>query len=150
MTPGKISRRVVADRIKTVDDLLQDIRSLPLNDRKAFFADRRNAWTAESCLRRSLEALFDVGRHILAKGFGEGVSEYKEIAIRLSDKGILSDENAALMGVLAGYRNRLVHFYHEIALDELYKVCRDELGDVENLKDALRDWVKSHPERVAD
>jgi uncharacterized protein YutE (UPF0331/DUF86 family) len=148
MTPGMISRRVIADRLKTVADLLQDIRSLPLNDQRAFFADRRNAWTAESCLRRSLEALFDAGRHILAKGFGEGVSEYEEIATRLYEQNILSEEEAALMGVLAGYRNRLVHFYHEVSFDELYKVCAEGLGDVEKLCNVLRDWVKNHPERV--
>jgi hypothetical protein len=30
-------------------------------------------------LRRSLEALMDLGRHIVAKGFGRGVTEYREI-----------------------------------------------------------------------
>ncbi len=148
MTPGMISRRVVVDRLKTVDDLLQDIRSLPLNDRQAFFADRRNAWTAESCLRRSLEALFDIGRHILAKGFGVGVSEYKEIALRLFEKKILSSDDTALMGILAGYRNRMVHFYHEVSFDELYKICAEDLGDVERISDALREWIKNHPEMV--
>ncbi len=148
MTPGKISRRVVTDRLKTVGDLLKDIRALPLNDRRAFFADHRNAWTAESCLRRSLEALFDVGRHILAKGFGEGVSEYKEIAIHLREQDIIPGNDAAVMETLAGYRNRLVHFYHEVSLDELYKVCAEDLGDVEKLANALRDWIKAHPERM--
>lgn len=148
MTPGMISRRIVVDRLQTVNELLQDIRSLPLNDRQVFFADRRNAWTSESCLRRSLEALFDVGRHIMAKGFGVGVSEYKEIASRLYEQNILSCEDAAVMGVLAGYRNRLVHFYHEISLDELYKVCVEDLGDVERICEALKDWIKTHLERV--
>lgn len=80
MTPKPVSKRVVADRLETVKFLLGEIRSLPLADRNAFFADRRNIWAAESCLRRSLEAVFDLGRHILAKGFGLGISEYKEIA----------------------------------------------------------------------
>ncbi len=30
-------------------------------------SDRRNPAAAESYLRRSLEAIFDIGRHILAK-----------------------------------------------------------------------------------
>ena len=38
-----------------------------------------NAPAAESYLRRALEALMDLGRHILAKGFGRGVAEYKKI-----------------------------------------------------------------------
>ncbi len=79
MTPAEISRRVVVDRLDLIATLLADIRALPLEDRTSFFADRRNTWAAESCLRRSLEALLDIGRHILAKGFGIGASEYKEI-----------------------------------------------------------------------
>lgn len=76
MTPGRISRRVVADRVAWVEAMLDEIRSLPLGDRQTFFADTRNVWTAESCLRRGLEALLDLGRHILAKGLGLGGSEY--------------------------------------------------------------------------
>ncbi len=76
MTPGQISRRVAADRIAWVEAMLNEIRTLPLDDRQEFFSDTRNVWTAESCLRRGLEALLDLGRHILAKAFGLGVSEY--------------------------------------------------------------------------
>ena len=81
MTPGSISKRIVLDRLTWVNRMVAEIRSLPLTDRQVFFSDGRNAWTAESCLRRALEALFDLGRHILVKGFGLGSSEYKEIAI---------------------------------------------------------------------
>ena len=42
MTPMKISKRVVVDRLELIDSLLQDIRVLPLGNRDAFFADRRN------------------------------------------------------------------------------------------------------------
>jgi hypothetical protein len=62
MTPGALSKRIIVDRLALVDALLSEIRLLPLADRQAFFADRRNVWAAESCLRRCLEALFDVGR----------------------------------------------------------------------------------------
>ena len=106
MMPGPISKRVVSDRLAWVDRMVGEIRSLPLDDRKLFFSDKRNVWTAESCLRRGLEALFDLGRHILAKGFGKGVTEYKEIASGLREQGVLAQEEAELLRVLAGYRNR--------------------------------------------
>ena len=148
MMPSHVSRRVVADRPGLIDELLSKIRALPLNDREAFFADRRNIWTAESCLRRSLEALLDLGRHILAKGYGHGVSEYKEVATQLRVAGVLSEHEAQLLRVLAGYRNRLVHFYHEVSAEELYQVCVSELGDVETIRDAYRRWLNEHPERL--
>jgi uncharacterized protein YutE (UPF0331/DUF86 family) len=148
MMPTRISQRVVADRLALIEDLLRDIRSLPLADRESFLADRRNVWAAESCLRRSLEALFDLGRHVLAKGFGAGVSEYKEIATRLHEHGVMSADTANLLRIFAGYRNRLVHFYHEVSADELLDICAHRLGDVEEARDALRNWLRQHPEKL--
>ena len=146
MTPGRLSKRVVTDRLAWIERMIRAIRALPLEDRGAFLADDRNVWAAESCLRRALEALLDLGRHILAKGFGLGVSEYKEIAARLGDQNVLSQKEAELLQVLAGYRNRMVHFYHEVGPDELYEVCAHELGDIEHIAEAYRQWLKEHEE----
>ncbi len=76
MTPDLISKLVVVDRLDWISRMIEAINALPLGDSESFFADGRNLMTAESGLRRALEAIFDLGRHILAKGFGEGVSEY--------------------------------------------------------------------------
>lgn len=150
MTAGQISRRVVADRMAWVQTMLDEIRALPLDDRQAFFADTRNLWAAESCLRRALEALLDLGRHILAKGFGLGVSEYKEIALRLQERGVLPVGEADLLRVLAGYRNRLVHFYHEISEEELYSICAQQLGDLTQVLAAYRRWLNEHSDLLED
>lgn len=148
MTSGLVSARVVGSRLKLIQDLLDQIRALPLENRGAFLADQRNYPIAESCLRRSLEALLDIGRHILAKAFGLAVSEYKEIASTLQKQKAISDDEARILGALAGYRNRLVHFYDEVSAEELYDICSRELGDVERIADAYRRWLKAHPEKV--
>jgi uncharacterized protein YutE (UPF0331/DUF86 family) len=128
--------------------MVEEIRLFPLNTLKDFLADRRNIWSAESCLRRALEALLDLGRHILAKAYGQGVTEYKQIAEELERREILSPEDAALLRTLAGYRNRLVHFYHEITPEELYEICSNELNDIITLRNAFIKWVKVNPDRI--
>jgi uncharacterized protein YutE (UPF0331/DUF86 family) len=148
VTPGLISKKVLADRLNWVEKMTGGIRTLPLGSSQEFSMDRRNIWAAESCLRRSLEALLDIGRHILAKGFGTGVIEYKEIAQKLGDFGVLSPSEAELLRVLAGYRNRLIHFYHEIGEEELYRICKDHLGDLQQVQDAYLRWLKNHPEKL--
>jgi uncharacterized protein YutE (UPF0331/DUF86 family) len=148
MTPDHISKRIVVDRLDLINTFLREIRDLPLGDQHTFFADRRNVWAAESCLRRSLEALFDLGRHILVKGYGLGVSEYKEIATRLHDQGVLLDKETKIMQMLAGYRNRLVHFYHEVSPEELFEICGHRLGDLELIAGAYRRWLKEHPDKL--
>ncbi len=150
MSPSKVSRRIFLDRIAWVDRMVDQIRSLPLGSREEFAADSRNVWTAESCLRRTLEALFDIGRHILAKVFAKGVSEYREIADRLTEAGVLTTQQSDLMKILAGYRNRLVHFYHEVSLEELYQIWSRQIADVIALRDALRQWFDSHQQLVDD
>ena len=113
-------------------------------------ADRRNVWAAESCIRRGLEALFDVGRQVLAKGFGRGVSEYKEIATGLLEEGVVDSTVADVLKTLAGYRNRMVHFYHGVTPPELYEICTRHLGDLERARDAFAAWLREHPDRVGD
>jgi len=146
MVPGHIDRRVVTDRLARADRMVAEIRALPLQDKADFLADSRNIWAAESCLRRALEALFDLGRHILAKGFGRGVEEYKQIAEELANVGVLSEEEARLLRLMAGYRNRLVHFYHDVSPEELFQICAEDLDDVERIADAFRSWVREHVE----
>jgi uncharacterized protein YutE (UPF0331/DUF86 family) len=86
--------------------------------------------------------------HLLAKGFGLGVTEYKEIAARLHEQGVLSDEQTRILEVLAGYQNRMVHFYHEVSQDELYEICSNKLSDVEMIGRVLQAWLKAHPEKL--
>jgi len=148
VSPGKLSKRVIGDRLAWIDKMVAEIRALPLDSYEEFAANQRDVWAAESCLRRALEALFDLGRHILAKGFGQGVTEYKQIASELEAAGVLSRSRARLLSTLAGYRNRLVHFYHEVTSEELYEICRDNLDDLLRIRDAFRKWVNKHPDLI--
>jgi len=148
MSPGKISKRVFADRLSWIDKMIRQIELLPLENYEAFASDQRNIWAAESCLRRSLEALMDLGRHVLAKGFSMGVTEYRQIASGLEEKGILNHTESAKLGLLAGYRNRMVHFYHEISDKELYEICSSQLSDITDVAQAIKRWINDHPELV--
>ena len=65
---------LVPDRLGRVERSLVEIRKLPLGSIESFQSDSRNVWTAESCLRRSLEALLDIGRHLVAKLTTTGVA----------------------------------------------------------------------------
>lgn len=113
-----------------VQEMLRSLRILPLGTFEEFCADSRNLAAAESYLRRALKALLDLGRYILAKGFGIGVTEYNEIDRELARGGVLDTNEAAIMRRLAGYRNRMVHFYHEISSEELYDICSRHIHEV--------------------
>ncbi len=148
MSPDRVSERIVTARIARVREMLARIRTLPLDSYETFAADSRNLAAAESYLRRALEGLLDLGRHVLAKGFGVGTTEYKEVATRLSEVGVIHAGQAATMMRMAGYRNRLVHFYHEVGDHELYEICASQLTDVDAVTGAIAVWIADHPDRV--
>lgn len=81
-----INKTLIKDRLVLLDNYLDALRSLALLQKNAFMSDKRNAAATESFLRRSLEAIFDIGRHILAKsGKMDMAAEYKAIAKGLGD-----------------------------------------------------------------
>ena len=55
---------------------------------------------------------------------------------------------ADLLVKLAGYRNRMVRFYHEVAAAELFGICANELQDVERISAAYLQWMRQHPDQV--
>jgi uncharacterized protein YutE (UPF0331/DUF86 family) len=144
MTPGTISKAVVTERTLWIRKMLQGLRSLPLASQGEFLAEDRNVAAAESYLRRALEALHDLGRHLLAKGFGQPATEYKAVASGLEQRQVLQKSEADLMRKMAGYRNRMVHFYSEITPGELYQICTAHLHEVEDLLEVLLTWLKDH------
>jgi uncharacterized protein YutE (UPF0331/DUF86 family) len=148
MTPSRLCAKIVAERAAWVRRMLEGIHALPLDTYSVFHADPRNVAAAESHLRRALEALLDLGRHVLAKGFGRAVAEYKDVARALIEVGVLDDRHGTLLRHLAGYRNRLVHFYHEISETELYEICTGEVEDVAAVLAAILGWIEVHPEKI--
>jgi len=104
----------------------------------------------ESFLRRSLEGLLDLGRHVLVKGFGKVVPDYAAVADELGAQGILPPESAAKLRLMARYRNRMVHFYDDVTPPELYGIPTKERQDVEEILAAIQRWLAAHPEASDD
>jgi len=148
MSPGKINERVISDKVAWVERMVSEINKLPLESLEAFREESRNIWAAESCLRRALEGLMDLGRHILAKGFAQGVTEYKQIGQCLLEQRVFSETDAELFKKLAGYRNRVVHYYHEVSPEELYRISCDNLVDINRLVKRFLTWLETRPELI--
>ncbi len=75
----QIREETVLDKTSWVRNMLKHIQPLAQMEEETFISDLYPA-AAESYLRRALEALLDLGRHICAKGFHQGCQEYKEIS----------------------------------------------------------------------
>lgn len=135
---------MIAQKLDLIRDRIHKLRELTSLQEQAFLKDHRNPASCENYLRHSLEAMFDIGRHILAKtGKLELSLEYKSIPKGLREAGIISKGLEVKLIQMAGYRNRIVHFYNELSSEELYGVVRDGLEDMQRFVTEIALFISS-------
>jgi uncharacterized protein YutE (UPF0331/DUF86 family) len=148
VSPSKVRVTTVLHKSALVDEMLRGLGSLPLARLDVFQTDSRDVAAAESYLRRALEALLDLGRHVLAKGLDGGALEHKQIALALPGAGVVDEECGDTLVEMAGYRDRLTHFYDEVTTAELFDICAHRSADIVRVRDAVLHWLRRHPELV--
>lgn len=72
--------------------------------------------------------------------------EHYNIPLQLWEIGALGEQDAGLLRDMAGYRNRLVHFYSEVTPQERFHIRSSRLTDIEKVLSAPLQWLQSHPE----
>jgi len=137
----------VLDLIRFIETCLMELKPFSTMNKEEFLSDRKNPPFVESYLRRSLEAIFDVSRHILSKTYGFKDIEYKSIAKALGEKEIITKELSNVLSEMAGYRNRMVHFYKEITPEELYCITRDNLKDIDRFTKEIVAFIKAYQQK---
>ncbi len=147
MVISNLNMKLIQDRLGFINESVAKLRKLSYLEEKDFMKDDRPA-VAESYLRRSLEAIFDIGRHLLAKTAGKGIVEYKEIASALGQRGFITKEQAERLRLMAGYRNRLVHFYHDVTDNKLYLILKNNLSDMENFVIEIKTFIEKYRQRT--
>lgn len=141
-----IQRAAIEPRIDGIQKELALLREFAKesfnNFKRAEIFDR-----AQLHLRFALEGIFNIGSHILARIPGGRFTEYKEIARKLGETNIVPKDFAEKrLALMAGYRNRLTHFYAEIGPKELYDILQNNIGDIEEFLRAIKK-VMEHPEK---
>lgn len=131
MTKIEIDKQVVEEKIKLIEMHLQRLKKMRnLSPRKFTLSD--NFAIAAYNLRGALQATFNICAHILARIPGVRAIEYKEMAIEMGKQKIVPMDFAEnQLYQMAGYRNRLTHFYFEIKPEEMYEIIQNNLEDFE-------------------
>lgn len=142
MKKVSINQEVIKSKLKEIrDDLmkLEDFKKISLEEYKS----GHNFAASEHYLRRALEAMLEIGTHILSRLPGAKPHTYKDIPKLLGEYKVVPSEFAQGQLIkMAGYRNRLIHFYAEIDNEELYNIIQNDLPDLEKFCRHIVKYIK--------
>ena len=68
-----------------------------------------------------IELIVDIGNHILTEVFQKSAKTYRETIIYLGDLNVISKEFSKENQEMTGFRNRLIHDYGRVELEEVYE-----------------------------
>lgn len=122
---------LIAERTNIIRSSVNRLTLLAKMSPEEFCGNEDAVDIAENRLRCALEALFDLGRHLLVKS-GAGVPrDYHSVITMLRESKFLPEDYAAKITGMAGYRNRLIHDYNKVTPQELYQIIQTRLSDLE-------------------
>src|SRR3972149_2872615 len=144
MVISNLNTARILELIRFIESCVEELKPFSRMTEKEFLSDRKNPPFVESYLRKALEAVFDIGRHILAKSYGFKEIEYKTIAKELGKRKVISEELSEVLIKMAGYRNRMVHFYREVTSEELHQIILNNMEDFNRFNREISSFIKRY------
>ena len=144
MVISNLNTARILELIRFIESCVEELKPFSRMTEKEFLSDRKNPPFVESYLRKALEAVFDIGRHILAKSYGFKEIEYKTIAKELGKRKVISEELSDVLIKMAGYRNRMVHFYREVTSEELHQIILNNMEDFNRFNREISSFIKRY------
>jgi uncharacterized protein YutE (UPF0331/DUF86 family) len=125
---------VIRKRLNKIDEYLTVLQRLQRYGRDEFLSDPERYGSAERFLHLAIEALLDMGNHVIAdEGLGV-VDWYSDVPRIFLEKRVISSALSEKWIRMIGFRNTLVHGYIDVDRTIVYEVLQNGLGDIEELK----------------
>jgi uncharacterized protein YutE (UPF0331/DUF86 family) len=89
----------------------------------------------------SIQSAIDISSYLISQNGLKRPETYRETFDLLGQSGTISEELAAELSDLAGFRNVLVHVYWDLNLDEIYSILQNDLKTLKSFKDEIKELL---------
>jgi uncharacterized protein YutE (UPF0331/DUF86 family) len=125
---------ILRKRMNKLDEYLKVLRQLQRYEREEFLSEPEHYGSAERFLHLSIEALLDMGNHVIADENMGVVDWYSDVPKLFASKGFISSDLCEKWIRMIGFRNTLVHEYIDIDRAIVFEILQNGLEDIEQLK----------------
>lgn len=120
------------DKIQRIKDNLVLLETIREKSYAQFCESPLYSHAATRMLQVSIEAMIDIGNHIVAKNHLGTPKTYRETFELLTENNILPKKDLELFLTMVKFRNRAVHLYDKISDEEIYNIVQNHLSDFEH------------------
>lgn len=126
-----VDKERLENKIQYIRNNLKKLSELKAISEAEFLADYRNYDSAKYNLQISIEAMVDIGNHIISRE-NLGIPKTNADTFRiLAKENIISNDQLSFYVAMTKFRNMVVHLYEEIDEREIYKILQNNLDDFE-------------------
>ncbi len=136
-----LNPEIIRRRLQRVDEYLAILAGLQRYSLDDFLADPERYGSAERFLHLAIEALLDVGSHVIAELDLGAIETYSDIPRILTEKGYIPRDLSETWIRIIGFRNVLVHEYLNVDRKVVHEVLQHQLGDLRALAHALAQFL---------
>ena len=126
-----VDREAFRLRLARLEELLSELRAVAALEQTAFLADSRVRAAAERWLQLTAECALDLAHHFISDQGWRTPGSYRDAFRILAEHGILTAEHCAQLEGWAGLRNVLVHMYMAVDYEQLWRILREDLREIE-------------------
>jgi uncharacterized protein YutE (UPF0331/DUF86 family) len=107
-------------------------------------SDMIRYWGIERGIQICIECIIDIANVIISVSGKEKPDTYREIMLKMSDLGIVSEKFSKKLANMAGFRNILVHDYTKIDEEIIINILKNDINDFIKYTVDVRNWMKDN------
>ncbi len=129
-----VEREVLQKRIEKAREYINFLDKMSGNyNFEEFKNDKMIYGSGERFLHLTIEALIDIGNHIISSEDLGVVDVYRDIPVILHNNEYIDKRDKELFIKIIGLRNILVHDYLDIEKETVYRIINENLSDLEDI-----------------
>lgn len=122
----------ITNRIAVITDNLRELKEIRDTSLEDFLSDKQKIAAAKYFLQTSIEAIVDIGNHIIARlRFGVPENNFQTFELLVQNK-VLDRDKLSTYRQMVKFRNLVVHLYHTVDDERVYQILQENLDDFED------------------
>lgn len=136
-----VDKEVVLRRLSHLEENLNYLQGVKKYNKKEFSTNKDIYLRYERALHLSIEAVIDLGNHLIADQRLRTPDSNRDIFKVLADNSITNDELSENLIKMAGFRNILVHDYLKLDRELEYEIIINYITDIEDFMKIMVNYI---------